>query len=417
MVVRITIGKAIRGALSYNERKVSKGAADLLLASGFSCDVNELGFSEKLRRFQVLTERNAWIKTNTLHLSLNFSPDERLSPEKMQMIAMDYMERIGFSRQPYLVYCHHDAHHPHVHIVTTTIQDDGNPIPLHNIGKERSEPARKAIEENFNLIKAENKKRAKVTIPSAIDLLPATYGKEETKHAITNIIGEVIRSYKFTSLTELNIILRQMNIVADRGTKNSRMYQQGGLVYSLIDKEGFRIGLPIKASEIYGKPTLKNLERKFAANTVKKVALVKHTSHAVVSVLSCSQTSKQFSDKLKNRNISLHFDQDRLGIIRMVYFVDHRNKATYTHQELGITLNDIYRLRASGSPQTKKSSPAAHTGNKQIDTTLNKDHPILHFGTHSTYGLMHILLRSETGQSASSGQIPKKKKKRKGPPH
>jgi hypothetical protein len=34
------------------------------------------------------------------------------------------MERIGFGRQPYLVYRHFDADHPHIHIVTNTIRAD-----------------------------------------------------------------------------------------------------------------------------------------------------------------------------------------------------------------------------------------------------------------------------------------------------
>ena len=31
------------------------------------------------------------------------------------------MEQIGFGDQPYLVYQHNDAGHPHIHIVTTRI--------------------------------------------------------------------------------------------------------------------------------------------------------------------------------------------------------------------------------------------------------------------------------------------------------
>src|ERR1700724_3242722 len=100
MVVRIRQGRSIRGALSYNERKVSKGDAELILASGFACEVNQLGFSEKLKRFQFLIERNSKVKINTIHISLNFSPEDKLSVKKMQLIAADYMNQIGFGEQP-----------------------------------------------------------------------------------------------------------------------------------------------------------------------------------------------------------------------------------------------------------------------------------------------------------------------------
>ena len=42
------------------------------------------------------------------------------------------------------------------------------------------------------------------------------------------------------------------------------MYEQKGLMYSVIADKGNKIGVPIKASEFYNKPTLKNLVQKFA---------------------------------------------------------------------------------------------------------------------------------------------------------
>ncbi|MGI8583448.1 MAG: relaxase/mobilization nuclease domain-containing protein [Chitinophagaceae bacterium] len=38
------------------------------------------------------------------------------------------MDKIGFAEQPYLVYQHLDAGHPHIHIVTTNIQQSGKRI-------------------------------------------------------------------------------------------------------------------------------------------------------------------------------------------------------------------------------------------------------------------------------------------------
>jgi hypothetical protein len=415
MVVRLRTGKAIRGALSYNERKVAKGHADLILASGFSCDIKRLNFTEKLRRFESLTERNEWVKTNTLHLSLNFSPKEELSTEKMQLIAIDYLNRIGFGEQPFLVYKHKDANHPHLHIVTTNVQANGRRISMHNLGKLKSEPARKAIEEQFNLVRAETGKKQQVPPPTALDLLPAKYGKEETKHAITNILGEVLRTYKFGNLTELNIILRQRNIVADRGAINSRMYSKGGLVYSLLDENGYRTGVPIKASDIYGGPILKTLEQKFPANVLRKMITAKFARSAVFYNLSHSNTMREFSEKLRTRNISLHFDRGLAGTIQTVYFIDNRNKAVYTNEELGVPIMDVLRLQGPGQTTTPKLPPAAQQNKKRQKKNLRSSHPFGHFGTFSTQGVIDILLRPERGGGGSSGGSPKKKKQRKRP--
>ena len=53
---------------------------------------------------------------------------DKLSKEKLKEIANEYMQKIGFGEQPYLLYQHHDAGHPHIHIVTTNIKADGKRI-------------------------------------------------------------------------------------------------------------------------------------------------------------------------------------------------------------------------------------------------------------------------------------------------
>lgn len=46
-----------------------------------------------------------------------------------------------------------------------------------------------------------------------------TYGKTETKRAVSNVLMKVISEYKFTSLSALNAVLRLYNVTADRGEK------------------------------------------------------------------------------------------------------------------------------------------------------------------------------------------------------
>ena len=67
-------------------------------------------------------------------------------------IASFYMEKIGFGQQPYLVYQHLDAGHPHIHIVGTNIQKDGKRISLHNIGRNQSTTARRELEKRMEII-------------------------------------------------------------------------------------------------------------------------------------------------------------------------------------------------------------------------------------------------------------------------
>lgn len=123
MVCKVRSGKNIRGALNYNENKVKEGLAECIGASNFVGQVQHLRFFDKLVRFEHLIERNTRAKTNAVHISLNFDVGEKLNQNKLNAIAASYMDKIGFGDQPYLVYVHRDAAHPHLHIVTTNIQE------------------------------------------------------------------------------------------------------------------------------------------------------------------------------------------------------------------------------------------------------------------------------------------------------
>ncbi len=177
------------------------------------------------------------------------------------------MQGMALKSSHTLLYQHHDAGHPHIHIVTTNIRRDGSKIEMNNIGRNQSEKARKAIELKFGLTQAEGRGQ-KQENELKLSIRKVQYGKMQTKRAITNVLDEVIHQYKYTSLPELNAILKLYNVMADRGKEDTTMYKKRGLVYSALDDNGNKIGTPIKASAFYSKPTLAFLEEKFKQNEV-----------------------------------------------------------------------------------------------------------------------------------------------------
>lgn len=236
MVAKIITGKTIGGGIRYIELKVKNGQAKLVQMGGFA--VKNLAVSEKIQSFENLQQLNSRTKTNTVHISLNFSPKDKVDEFALQQIAADYLKGIGFGNQPYLLYQHFDAAHPHVHLVTTNISSSGKRIETHNLGKVQSEQTRKEIEERYHLVKAEDQRKQKVNLLQSLE--KATYGKRETKSSISNIVQEVVRTYQFASLPELNAVLGQFNVCAYRGDKESVMYRNKGLVFSMVDGEGNR---------------------------------------------------------------------------------------------------------------------------------------------------------------------------------
>jgi hypothetical protein len=81
--------------------------------NAFMKDINNLNFYDKLQHFKRLISLNDRATNNTLHVSLSFDSSENFTTEKLQEIANAYMSKIGFEKQPYLVYKHSDVGHPH----------------------------------------------------------------------------------------------------------------------------------------------------------------------------------------------------------------------------------------------------------------------------------------------------------------
>ncbi len=337
MVVKITSPHSLSKALNYNEKKVQKGQAECIHAGNYTLNPEQMKFHHKLERLQDLISLNERTKkTNTLHISLNFDPSEKHSKEVLASIAQTYMEKIGFGKQPYLVYKHNDAGHPHIHIVTTTIQSDGKRIDTYNIGRNQSEKARKEIEQDYRLIKAQSKKSQVVSEITPANVQKAQYGKTETKRSITNVLDAVIPHFKYTSLAELNAILKQYNVVADRGIETGRIFKANGLLFKLLDAAGNKIGVPIKASLIYSQPTLKNLEKRFAENEIKRQPDKQKLKTSVDWVLSKSPGSlKDLADALLKEKIQAVLRQNKNGLVYGITFIDYRCKSVFNGSDLG----------------------------------------------------------------------------------
>lgn len=332
MVAKIESGKSIRGILHYNEDKVELGEATLILASGFAGDIEKMNLVQKLKRFEHLTILNAAVKTNALHISLNFDVSDKLDSQKLQQIAADYMERIGFGDQPFLVYRHYDANHPHIHIATTNIQRNGERIDIHGIGYKLSEPARKELEKKYGLLKAEGRE-----MKQGKGIRPAVYGIKPTKQAISNIVTGVMRQYRYTTFSEYKTILEHFNIKADRGAEHTQMFNKRGLIYSIMDDNGRSNGIPVKASQIHCKPTMDELDKQYKRNIEKRKPFKASLKSEIDNLFfKYGNFSKDLLVKeLAKSNISITFRTSDQGLLYGMTFIDHQNKTVFNGSDLG----------------------------------------------------------------------------------
>ena len=409
MVAVIKTSRSINSILNYNENKVKEGVAECINAVNYPLELEKLNFTHKLNRFLKLSSLNENAKRNSVHISLNFDPSENHSKEKLIEIADTYMEKIGFGKQPYLVYQHHDAGHPHLHVVTNNIQRDGKRIDLHLIGVKKSEPARKEIEDIFRLVKAEGRKQKEDFSLKPISVGKIQYGKAESRKAINSVLNKVLFDYKYSSLPELNAVLNLYNVHADRGTEESRVFKNNGLLYKILDQNSKPIGVPIKASEFYCRPTLKFLEGKFQYNEAEKESCKKYIKNAIKLAFLREDiiSPEKLSNILERESINMILRKSIEGQLYGITYVDHKTRCVFNGSSLG------KEFSAKGIQESCAFNILAFERKHQNSVSTNSEnYQDVESKEYIKENLVDILLRGEKINDHVSKQFKQKKKKR-----
>lgn len=130
MVARITKGKDVQGALRYNMNKVDQGHARILFGHKiFESPNADLPDMEScMESFRLYLEANKSTKDTAFHVSLNPDPKDNLTNAQLSSIAQEYMAKMGFGEQPYIIYTHEDIFRKHVHIVSVRVDENGKAI-------------------------------------------------------------------------------------------------------------------------------------------------------------------------------------------------------------------------------------------------------------------------------------------------
>lgn len=433
MVAIIKTGHSAQRILNYNENKVQQGVAECIGAGNYPVDIDKMSFTMKLNRFLRQADLNENVKRNSVHISLNFDVKEKgISKEKLMEIADSYMDKIGFKEQPYLVYQHHDAGHPHIHIISIKVRADGGRIDMQNIGRNQSEKARKEIEISYGLVQAQKHKTDNELTEKPINASKVEYGRTDTKRAITNVLDKVLKNYKYTSLPELNAVLQQYNVTADRGSENSRIFQNRGLVYRILNESGEKVGVPIKASDFYSRPTLKFLEERFIVNEKARTPHKSRIKNTIdMALLNPNKMSIQELKKITALSgIIMVFRQNGEGLLYGITYVDHQTECIFNGSALGkqysakaiqerCGFNDGAQQKASISKIKKSHGVSVQKDSKEIFLASSAPDSLKNFATKPTLEigkLINTFTQSEQDSSYLPNQLKakKKKKKRKG---
>lgn len=162
--------------VNYNDKKITDGKGELMKMKNFPSFINEDSNKQQVRDYlKAISGVNKKILKPQFHTMISTKFQEH-SKEALTKIAEDFMDEMGYGKQPFVVVHHNDTENNHVHIVTTRVDKETG----------------KKINDSYEKLKAQK---------ALSDTLEKLYGikSEEKLNRLLN--------YKISSLSQMETLL------------------------------------------------------------------------------------------------------------------------------------------------------------------------------------------------------------------
>ena len=326
MIAKISATKNLGGALGYNFKKVEKGEASILLAAElYQSNDGNYTMEDVLADMEALIPKNCRTKKTVFHCSLNPHPDEKLSDETLMQIAKEYMEALGYGKQPYIVFKHNDIAREHIHIVSLRVDSRGRKIN-DKFEKRRSKKITDTLERKFGLIPS-----SKVTDKAMKEMPKIDTTQRNIKEQVSNVVRMVLKHYHFCSLGELNAILSAYNLTVEEVKTEFRGKKYDGQVYVPTDDKGNKVSTPIHASDIGRGVGYAAVQNKMQKSKQMVKPLIPSVRRKVLEVMRTSPgTEERLRQRLEEQGLRVVIRKNESGRIYGITFI---------YDEKGIALN------------------------------------------------------------------------------
>ena len=350
MVAKISRGVSLYGAVAYNQQKVDEATARIIYGNRMITDVTgnrEQTLRQTMWAFENYLLANRNTEKPVLHISLNPSLEDLLTDTQFAELAKEYMRKMGYGDQPYIVYVHEDIGRRHIHIVSTCVNERGEKID-DAYEWNRSMKACRELEKKFGMKQVEDK-RKELLEPY---LKKADYWCGDVKRQVSNIVKSVFTAYRFQSFGEYSALLSCFNIEARQVKGEFEGTPYNGIVYILTDDTGKPLCTPIKSSLIGKRYGYEGVEKRTAYNAREYKARKwqpKIRNDVALAMHGCRGDREEFIRLLGGKGIDVVFRENKEGRIYGATFIDHKNREACNGSRLGkeFSANAFERLFGS----------------------------------------------------------------------
>ena len=322
--------KDLMKTLTYNFRKVDRDQADILLSGQLSAD-GRLTAERVFREMRAYIPNGARTKNIVFHASINPRPDEPLSDDRLRTIAREYLCRLGYGDQPFIVFKHRDIAREHIHLVSTRVRHDGSKI-RDTMEHVRSTRIMRSLEAKFGLLPSgHSQKKMDVSAqPSVVDI-----DAGDIRRQVAAAVQYVLGRYAFQSVGEMNLLLARFRVTAEEVKTERKGRPFDGIVYAATDADGHKICTPIKAFEIGRQVGYAALRRHFEQSK----GVVRERSgairRAIADVMQTSPDRAEFIDRMRERGIETVTRINAAGRLYGITFIDDANSIAVNGSRLG----------------------------------------------------------------------------------
>ena len=354
-------GSSFLNVAQYNQNKVDKGQGEII-DSRMVLNTHPRQVDKGMK----LLSSNSRVSKPVFHVSLSFSPDERakINNELLKKVGREYLEKMGYGKQPYIMYRHDDTKHPHIHILSTRVNIETKAKIRDNFERYRSQGITSGMELKYNLVFAHHRTKTHTKIKE--DVGKALKNAPATNKQLNKVLQQNGSPYRIKTAGK-GIVYHKVDGLEKRNSKSWKGSEFKGVG---LDKKGLEQAYDyhkyqrtlIKAAinnSLQGKEkiTLANFEKALSKSNV--------TPHYSINSGGIYGISFEYKDlKLKasdiDRNLSWNKLKDRIVVPEYVKTRELLNQSIRQGNFIGT------KLETGGMGKVTFTSP-----NKALEQELN----------------------------------------------
>ncbi|RZJ68947.1 MAG: hypothetical protein EOO45_14165 [Flavobacterium sp.] len=129
MIVKILSSSHSFAAVRYNTDKVERGMGELMLARNFGAldHLSNLRPQDYINYFKLLAGGNSRVSKPQFHAVIS-ADAKSSSATQLTALAEQWLDKMGYGKNPYLIIFHGDTDHPHVHMVSCRVDRERKKI-------------------------------------------------------------------------------------------------------------------------------------------------------------------------------------------------------------------------------------------------------------------------------------------------